>query len=181
MELFGLSLPLAGMPNAQLSATVIALAAALAFGACASPPSPTPAATPSPSPSAAPATPTPTPSASAQGTLIGACLQQVNEPAGAFTSYVEASLNWDGPPPRQLLLLIEGTNDDAAMPLTLNGPVWQAQLGMRDVGPKTIRSLIVVYSDGSGADITGALEDLIGGGVFELREGATDAFGTCDV
>jgi len=56
-------------------------------------------------------------------------------------------------------------------------PIW----GMTELGPKTISSLIVVYSDGSGADITGQLAELIGGGVFEVRPGATDGFGTCDV
>jgi hypothetical protein len=170
------------MPNRFAAALAGAIvAASFIFAACSSSPSPTPAPTPTPSSSPAPATPTASPSQSAQGQLIGVCLQQVNAPDGAFASYVEASLNWQGPQPRQLLLLIEGTNDDEAKPLVLNGPVWQARLGMRELGPKTIRSLIVVYSDGSGADITQSLAELIGGGVFELREGATDGFGTCDV
>ena len=52
---------------------------------------------------------------------------------------------------------------------------------MRQVGPKTISSLFVVYSDGSGADMTAALANFIGGGIFEVREGGSDGFGTCDV
>ena len=44
----------------------------------------------------------------------GACLEQVNSAEGAFTSYIDASLNWDGPAPKQMLLIIGGTNGDQA-------------------------------------------------------------------
>jgi len=80
-----------------------------------------------------------------------------------------------------MLLIIGGTNDDQAAALEPNGPVWDAHLGMTESGPKTISSLIVVYNDGSGADLTQQLAELIGGGSFEVRPGATDGFGTCDV
>ena len=161
--------------------SVAAGVAVAVLGACSPAPTPTPAATPTSTPTAAPATPTGSPSPAAQGQLVGACLQQVNSAEGAFTSYIDASLNWDGPTPKQMLLIIEGTNDDRAAALQPTGPVWDAHLGMTELGPKTISSLIVVYSDGSGADITGQLAELIGGGVFEVRPGATDGFGTCDV
>jgi len=170
------------MPSRRtLALTAVSLAMTMAVAACSSPPTPSTPPTPSPSPTVAQLTPSASPTLSAHGQLLGACLQQVNEPEGAFTSYIQASLNWQDPQPKQLLLLIEGTNDDEAAPLTLGGPVWQGRLGLRELGPKTISSLLVVYSDGSGADVTSALEDFIGGGIFELREGATDAFGTCDI
>src|SRR4051795_3776752 len=157
----------------------LVLAAAFLIAACSPGPTPTAAPTPTRSPSPPP-TASASPSASVQGQLVGACLKQVNQPVGDFTSYMHASLNWDGPPPQKLLLIVEGTNDDQALTLTPNGSVWAGQLGMRQVGPKTISSLIVVYNDGSGADLTAALADLMGGGIFEVREGGTDGFGTCD-
>ena len=80
-----------------------------------------------------------------------------------------------------MLLIIAGANDDEAAPLNPAGAVWNAHLGMRELGPKTIASLVVVYNDGSGADLTAQLAELIGGGVIEYREGASDGFGTCDV
>ena len=167
------------MPSLRAFAAWVFIAAAL--GACSPAPTPTPAPTPRATPSPAPATPTSSPSPAAQGHLVGACLQQVNTPEGAFTSYIDASLNWDGPAPRQMLLIIEGTNDDQAAALSPTGPLWDAHLGMTELGPKTISSLIVVHNDGSGADVTGQLAELIGGGIFEVRPGATDSFGTCDV
>ena len=171
------------MPNRTAAATILAvsLVASLSLGACSAVPTPTPAPTPTPTPTAAPATATTSPSPAAQGQLVGACLQQVNSAEGAFTSYIDASLNWDGPAPKQMLLIIGGTNDDQAAALKPTGPVWDAHLGMTELGPKTINSLIVVYNDGSGADITAQLAELIGGGVFEVRPGSSDGFGTCDV
>ena len=80
---------------------------------------------------------------------MGACLKQVNQPDGDFTSYMEASLNWDGPPPQKMLLIVEGTNNDEALSLTPTESIWTGELGMRQVGPKTISSLFVVYGDGS--------------------------------
>jgi len=164
--------------SALLAASLVA---SLALGACSAAPSPTPRPTPSATPTLAPATATPSPSEPAQGQLLGACLKQVNQPDGEFTSYMDASLNWDGPPPQKVLLIVEGTNNDQALSLTPTGSIWTGKLGMHEVGPKTIGSLFVVNSDGSGTDWTAALAGFIGGGVFEVREGGTDGFGTCDV
>jgi hypothetical protein len=108
-------------------------------------------------------------------------LKQVDQPDADFTSYMQASLNWDGPPPQKVLLIVQGTNNDQAVALTPTGSIWTGKLGMHQVGAKTIASLFVVYSDGSGADLTEALANFVGGGIFEVRQGGSDGFGTCDV
>jgi hypothetical protein len=152
-------------------------------GACGGTPAPT---TPSPTATARP-TPTAGPSATptapiARGRVTAACLQGIDQPEGGYTSYIVASVTWDGLQPSQMLVLIDGANGDQAAALTFDpaSSAWQGHLGMHEMGAKRIDRLFVVYPDGSGDDVTVSLVEQLRGAFIEFQRSG-DAFGTCDV
>jgi hypothetical protein len=164
--------------------TVPWLLLALVIGACGGTPVPTtpaPSPTPRPTPTAAGASATPSASL-VRGQVTASCLQGIEQPEGAYTSYIAASVTWQGLQPSQMLLLIDGANEDQAAALTFDpaSSAWQGHLGMHEMGAKRIDRLFVVYPDGSGDDVTISLLQVFGGPFLEFQRSG-DAFGVCDV
>lgn len=122
-------------------------------------------------------------------TPTSGCLIVVHTARGTFISYLRLLIGFGVPQGsaefRRVEVTIEGANDDEpvlAEPLAddlFDYELYEALLGLRGAGPKTLKELLVTDSDGMVHDLTSDLASLVGGSTFDVPFPGEPTFGTC--
>jgi hypothetical protein len=132
---------------------------------------PTPQATPSP---------TPLPPSPKTGVSI-VCVRVVHQQLQEFVSYLDWFMWWTGAEIDYFELTVLGAGNDAPVRLEYDQQqgAWQADLGLKQAGEKSITRLVAHLTNGTTIDVTADLIAAFGKDTFTVRYPQEDSFGDC--
>jgi len=111
-----------------------------------------------------------------------ACIKVTHQALQQFVSYLDMAIWLTGGDFNELLILMNGVNDDAPyeMHYDVTSGTWEGQLGLHQAGSKAIVRATAILADGSSVDVTDMLVAALGGSPLNIRYPEEDTFGTCD-